>query len=172
MFDFGISGYQPHWLHDRGSIAAAHGRRLAALAGQTLHHVWLVWDLDDDEWFSDCPVLLAFDDDQVEINHQKFDDLSVTFNRIDPAQPVVWPTSDGFSLAWRAEPLPALAALRGQQLDHAELLEWVGGTMADGSLAIGFTFTTGQLRVYNALDENGLQFDPPGQEWRQHPLAG
>ncbi|MET8355484.1 hypothetical protein [Micromonospora sp. NPDC005171] len=44
--------------------------------------------------------------------------------------------------------------------------------MADGSLAIGFTFTSGQLTVYNALDENGLQFDPPGQKWRQHPLAG
>ncbi|MBM0255510.1 hypothetical protein [Micromonospora sp. 4G55] len=172
MFDFGISGYRPQWVQARSAIAAAHGRRLAALAGQTLHHVWLVWDLDADEWFPDCPVVLAFDDDQVEVNHQKTDDLSVTFSSIDLAQPVVWPTSDGFSLAWRADPLPELAALHGQQLDHAELLEWIGGTMADGSVAVGFTFTEGQLTVYNALDENGLEFDPPSQEWRQHALDG
>ncbi|WP_089017413.1 hypothetical protein [Micromonospora coriariae] len=172
MFDFGISGYQPHWLQDRNAIAAAHGHRLAALSGQTLRHVWLVWDLGADEWFPDCPVLLAFDDEQVEINHQKTDDLSVTFNSINPAEPVEWPTSDGFPLAWRSEPLPELAALCGQRLDHAQLLEWIGGSMADGILAVGFTLTEGQLTIYNALDENGLEFDTPGQEWRRQPLDG
>lgn len=84
-------------------IAATHGRRLAELVGRTLHHVWLVWDLRADEWFSDCPVVLDFGDERVEIIHQKFDDLSITFNSIDPRQPVTWPTSDDFQLAWRAE---------------------------------------------------------------------
>ncbi|MEV4664413.1 hypothetical protein AB0J85_20985 [Micromonospora echinofusca] len=60
MFDFGIPGYQPNWLHARRDVEAAHGARLAALAGRTLSHVWLVWDLDGDEWFADCPVLLDF----------------------------------------------------------------------------------------------------------------
>jgi hypothetical protein len=83
---------------------------------------------------------------------------------------VHWPTSDGFQLAWRAESLPRLGEPRGQELRHAQLLEWVGGTMADGSVALGFTFAMGYLTVYNALDENGLLFDPPGQDWREHSL--
>jgi hypothetical protein len=49
---FGIQDYQPRWLNGHDSIAAAHGQRLAGLAGHTLQHVWLVWDLDDDDWFT------------------------------------------------------------------------------------------------------------------------
>jgi hypothetical protein len=72
----------------RDPTSTAHGRRLAGLAGRTLHHVWLVWDLRADEWFTDCLVVLDFGDEHVEINHQKFDDLSSTFNSIDPRQTV------------------------------------------------------------------------------------
>ncbi|HEY0534342.1 MAG TPA: hypothetical protein VGD29_22380 [Actinoplanes sp.] len=49
VFDFGITGCRPGWLQGLNSIATAHGRRLAGLAGRTLHHVWLVWDLRADE---------------------------------------------------------------------------------------------------------------------------
>jgi hypothetical protein len=145
---------------------------LASLSGQTLHHVWLVWDLDADEWFNDCPVLLHIGNEHVEINHQKFDDLSITFNSIDPTQAVRWSTSDDFHLAWRPEPLPQLTALPGQQLREVTLLEWVGGDLADGSLAIGFALAEGHLTIYNALDENGLDFDLPSPStWRQYPLS-
>jgi hypothetical protein len=171
VFDFGIPGYQPHWLHGRDAITATHGRRLAALAGLTLHHVWLVWDLGADEWFADCPVLLDFGDEQVAINHQKTDDLSVTFNAIDPTQPLTWPTVDGFQLAWRPEPLAQLTTLPGQQLRHIDLLEWAGGTIADGSIALSLSFTAEHLTIYNAFDENGLAFGPPTPDWRQHRLA-
>ncbi|WP_158690490.1 hypothetical protein [Streptomyces sp. 142MFCol3.1] len=40
----------------------------------------LVWDVQDSEWISDCPVLLDFTGEQVEINHAKFDDLSIAWN--------------------------------------------------------------------------------------------
>jgi hypothetical protein len=42
--------------------------------------------------------------------------------------------------------------------------------MADGSIALGFAFAAGHLTIYNALDENGLLFGPPSQDWRQHIL--
>lgn len=171
MFDFGIPGYQPQWLHGRDTIIAVHGRRLADLAGLTLHHVWLVWDMEADEWFTDCPVLLDFGDQHVAVNHQKFDDLAVTFDTIDLTQPVVWPTSDGFQLAWRPEPLTRLTALPGQQLHHVDLLEWAGGDLADGSIAIGFSFTAGHLTIYNALDENGLGYETPTSDWYRYRLA-
>lgn len=171
MFDFGIAGYQPHWLRGREATAAAHGTRLAALAGRTLAHVWLVWDLDADDWFADCPVLLDFGTAQVEINHERFDDLSITWNSIDPTQPVTWPTSDDFHLAWRPEPLPQLTALPGQRLDHAEFLEWVDDAdMADGSVGVGFVFPTANLVISNGLDVNNLSYTPPAPHYRRHPL--
>jgi hypothetical protein len=170
VFDFGIIGYRPGWLQGLNPVAATHGRRLTGLVGRTLHHVWLVWDLRADEWFSDWPVVLDFGDEHVEINHQKFDDLSITFNSIDPRQPVTWPTSDDVQLAWRAEPIERLEEFRGQRLRQAELLEYAGGTMADVSIALGFAFSAGHLTIYNALDENDLLFGPPSQDWREHVL--
>lgn len=121
-----------------GTVAALPD--LSGLVGRTLHHVWLVRDLGSDEWFIDCPVVLGFGDERVEINHQKTDDLSITFNSIDPRQPLTWPTSDDFQLAWLPEPIEQLDELRGQELRHARLLEWVGNTMANGSIALGFAF--------------------------------
>ncbi|MFE6844677.1 hypothetical protein [Streptomyces sp. NPDC057686] len=166
MFDFGIEGYRPHWLNDPGLVARTHGPRLRALSGRTLTQVWTVWDLVDDEWFRDCPVLLDFDDVQVEVNHRKFDDLSLTWNTINPRRPVSW---TGFDLEWRSEALPGLQMLRGMTLRGAELLEWIVGNVAGSTADVSFVFPDARLTVFNALDENGLTFDPPGPDQRVHP---
>lgn len=160
MFDFGIDGYRPRWLNDRSAILAAHGERLQALIGRSLTRVWLVWDSQDDEWFSDCPVVLDFAGEQVEINHQKFDELSITWNTIDPRRPVRWPVP-GFELGWRHGPSPRLRALQGQTVHDVELPEWTGDDMAEGTTTVGFRFSRDELVVVNALDENGLILGPP-----------
>lgn len=165
VFDFGIDGYRPVWLRGYAATAAAHGPRLTALVGRALQRVWLVWDLDDDEWFADCPVLLDFGTDQVEVNHWKLDELSVTWNSIDPSRPVTWAD---FRLAWRPEPLPQLAPLPGQPLQRVELLEWTGGDMGNGSVDLQFVFPATYLTVHNGMDENGLSFDPPGPHHTRH----
>ncbi|WP_020578747.1 hypothetical protein [Actinopolymorpha alba] len=125
MFDFGISGYQPRWLIGLPSISAEHGRRLRSLVGRRLTQTWLVWDLNDDEWFVDCPALLDFDGERVEINHNKFDEVSITWNSADPRQPVTWPSFDDYHprLAWRNDTPPELVALQGQRLRAIEFLE-------------------------------------------------
>lgn len=69
MFDFGIVGYQPVWLNHRSDVVREHAHRLRGLAYRTLTRVWMVWDLQGDEWFCDCPVLFDFDGEQVEIRH-------------------------------------------------------------------------------------------------------
>jgi hypothetical protein len=173
MFSFGIDGYQPRWIDGLPAITSAHGERLRTLTGRTLTRTWLVWDLTDDSWWADCPVLLDFDGEQVEINHQKFDDLSITWNTVDPAQPVAWPASDNLQLAWRDDTPPELTALHGQTLEAVELLEWTGASndMASGMVAVGFILANGHLAIYNALDENGLQFQPPTANYRRHPLG-
>lgn len=169
MIRYGIQDYQPQWLRGRDNITGAHARRLASLIGLTLQHLWLVWDLDDDEWFTDAPVLLDFGATQVEIDHQKFDDLSITWNTINPKRAI---EDSCFHLAWRPDPLPNLVDLPGRTLRHVELLEWIGGDhdMADGSLAIGFDLAPAWLTVFNAMDENGLEHQPPGPRYRPYRI--
>ncbi|GLF93098.1 hypothetical protein [Streptomyces yaizuensis] len=172
MFEFGTEGYRPLWSRGPGEVAREHGHRLRALAGRTLTCVWTVRDLRDDTWFPDCPVLLDFDGEQAEINHRRFDDLSVTWNTADPARPVHWPGGD-FDLAWRPEPRPGAQALRGLPLDRVELLEEAGDgdDAAEGSVSVSFVFATGRVTVINALDENGLDFGPPDPRLRVHALG-
>jgi hypothetical protein len=165
---FGIEGYQPVWGRGLASIRSRHGRRLAGLVGRRLAHSWLLWDRDADEWFADAPVLLDFDGEQLEIQHQKFDDLSLTWVTADANRPVSFPE---FDLAWRSGATPDLAHLGGQRLREISLLEWQGGDMADGMVAVHLSFDDGQLTVYNALDENGLSFGPPMVQYVSHRPA-
>ncbi|MBT2452918.1 hypothetical protein J7F03_38980 [Streptomyces sp. ISL-43] len=167
MFEFDIERYQPRWLNGQAAVAREHGQRLGALHGRTLTGVWLAWDIEEDEWFRDCPVLLDFDGEQVEINHYKFDDLALTWATIDPRRPVHWP---GFELKWRPEPLSELQVLRGMTLQGIELLEWVGDDAGYGSVDVSFVFPDDRLTVFNALDENGLNFTPPKPQQRSHTL--
>ncbi|WP_329375738.1 hypothetical protein OG625_00270 [Streptomyces sp. NBC_01351] len=120
----------------------------------------------DDEWFYDCPVLLDFDGVQVEINQQKFGDLSLTWNTIDPCRPVSW---TGFDLEWRSDPLPELQTIRGMNLQGVELLEWTVDNVASRTTDVSFVFPDARLTVSNALDENGLTFDPPSPNQRVRP---
>ncbi|GIF13128.1 hypothetical protein [Actinoplanes teichomyceticus] len=56
----------------------------------------------------------------------------------------------------------------GQVPRLAEILEYAGATVADGSIALGFASRRGHLTICNALDENGLFSDPPSRDWREH----
>lgn len=58
MFDLGVAGYRPVSLHGRREVVREQGLRLHAPAGRTPARVRAVWDLRDDTWFSDRPVLL------------------------------------------------------------------------------------------------------------------
>lgn len=74
--------------------------------------------------------------------------------------------SDGFCLVWRND-VPALLVDRhGEPVATAELLEWSGGDVADGSVAVGLQFADGWLTIYNALDENGIAFGEIAPEYR------
>lgn len=165
--DFNIETYAPVWLRSHTAITACHGDRLRALVGKTLTRAWLLWDVADDTWFANGPVLLDFDGEQVEIQHHKFDDLSVSWNSLNPRGPA---HRLEFDVRWRDDGVPALSSLHGQVLHEVELLEWRGDDLARGMVAVGFVFPHGRVTVFNALDENGLSFTTPDPRYACHSL--
>jgi hypothetical protein len=162
VFDFGMAGYQPRWIRGRGAVVAQRGQRVAGLTGSTLRHVWPTWDCDD-RWVSDWPVVLDFGTEQVEINHYQSDDVSITFNGIDPGQPF----GSDFGFVWRTDALPQLRALTGQRLRHARVLEPVDHRVGEEPVALAFTFAAGYLAIYNHRDGNGLLFEPAVKDWQE-----
>jgi hypothetical protein len=135
----------------------------------------MVWDRKADEWFADAPVLLDFGANRVSIDHQKFDDLCVTWNTVDPNRSIEDSADEDslFDLVWRPDPTPQLAELAGRTLSRVTLLEWAGGDhdMANGSIALGFDLAPAWLTIFNAMDENGVAFGPPDGCYRRHHLS-
>ncbi|KZB79405.1 hypothetical protein [Amycolatopsis regifaucium] len=169
MAFFDIDGYEPVWLSGLSTIRAAHGDRLRGLVGRRLRHVHLTWFVEYDEWLEDAPVVVDFGDERLEIRHFKFDDLSLTWNTIDPYGKANWPWGDPAEpspLRWRHDVHPELSALEGQELLGVELLECVTRDMAGGMVALGFVFPNGRFTVFNAMDENGIEFTEPGPDFR------
>ncbi|WP_241832857.1 hypothetical protein [Amycolatopsis sp. CB00013] len=92
--------------------------------------------------------MVDFGDERLEITHWKFDELSLTWNRIDPVGKSSWDWGDPAepsSLRWRQDVFPKLSALEGQVLQDVE---------------------------FNAPDENGLEYTEPDSSYRRHSLAG
>lgn len=165
----GIPGYRPADLRGVGDLVAAHGARLSALVGRPLTRGWLLWDLHEDTWFADAPVLLELDGVQLEIQHSKFDDLSLTWSTVDPRAAVAFPDMGPdveFDLVWRDDAVKDLSRLHGQHVLAVDLVEWRGADMANGMVAVSLTFEDGRLTVENALDENGLHFGALPPEYR------
>ena len=166
----GIEGYRPQFQRGVDAIARSHGPRLLDLVGRDLNRSRLVWDAESGEWVADAPVVLEFTGAQLEVQHNKFDELSLTWGRIDTARPVDFLDSDW---GWRDGALERLVALEGRTVLDVELLEWRGGDMADGSVAVSLIFGAGdRLTIFNALDENGVEFDTPPPAYRSCRLAG
>ncbi|WTW99974.1 hypothetical protein OG216_44435 [Streptomycetaceae bacterium NBC_01309] len=154
----GISGFEPDFLVGIGAVRERHGRRLAALRGRRLTGYALVRFAEDGTWYADCPVVLDFEGVQVEVCHSKLDELSIGWDRIDVTAAIVgW---EWFELTpeWSGAD-ERLERFVGGELRDVALLEWryPGGDLADGTVAVEFSFDAGSFLVFNALDENGIE---------------
>ena len=105
-------------------------------------------------------------DRQVEINHQKFDDLSLTWNTVDPIGRNAWTVTGNDPMAstplrWRKDACPRLAALGGERLCGVGLLRYTGSDMVGGMIAPTFAFADERVTIANGLDENLIDFGQP-----------
>ncbi|WP_344602482.1 hypothetical protein [Sporichthya brevicatena] len=177
MFDFGVRGYQPEWLRGPDEVITAHAERLRGLLGRRLTGAHLMWDLRRDCWWADGPVVFDFEGRQVEINHMQMDLVSITWDAIHVGTRVDWlgghrsrrwiPTFGGPKIGWRSNAHRDLATLAGRVLTGVQVLVHRSerpGDFANGTVSIGFSFNDRRVEVFNALDENGLSFDPLGLE--------
>ncbi|MFJ1756190.1 hypothetical protein [Kitasatospora sp. NPDC088134] len=169
----GITGFERVPLVGLAAVRAAHGARLAALAGRRLTGFAVVRFAEDGDGYADCPVVLEFDGRQVEICHWKLDELHLGWDAIDTSAPITgWEWFELTPVWSRTD--DRLAPFLGRQLLETALLEWRPTDRRDlaaGTVAVEFTFTDGStLRIVNGLDENLLASGPPDPQYHRHPL--
>jgi hypothetical protein len=170
----GIEGYEPEWHHNAKTLAAAHRARFTEVIGLELVGAWLMWDLEQQRWFANGPVILAFGETNVEITHRKFDECAITWGQVDMSMPLDWP---GFALDWRDAAHPALRGVQGRRLREVNVIERIMAAHWRPRVlqAVELLFEGARLAIYNALDENGLtdsdEISLPVGFWRRVPIA-
>jgi hypothetical protein len=144
----GVPGYEPLHVVQVADVPAADRGRLRSLVGRELTASWAVWDVEDDDWFTDAPMVLDFEQHRLELAGFKTH-LCLAWDTIDVNAPFDWYGTD-FVLEWRRDAIAAVNVLRGRPLTAVALLvarDEVGG--------LALTAGDAYVELYNALDELG-----------------
>ena len=145
---YGLPAIAGPWHRDMDELASEHGEKLSALLGRRLTRAWVIWDRVKDRWFPDGPVVLDFEGERLELAANDADEVSLAWNTIDVARPIGW-SDEVLDLVWREDGLDAFARHRGARVLDARVARDPNG--------IAFTLETGELRVFNAVDEAGVR---------------
>jgi len=183
MFDRDLS------MESVDRLLKRHGTRLSSLVGWTIDATWVAWDVDRDEWFADEAVILDVGDVSLEIVCWRLHDIVLSWSAIDRSQAPNWVAEWGpeFSLEWRRDAIGDLREAAGRRILGINVLEYLCRTVVveDGRdptnvgrrteawllHGLEFQLEGSTLRVFNALDQNGVTMEPlVGPEFRRIPV--
>lgn len=172
----GMDSYNPHFYSESSDIMTELGQELKKLIGKEILDIWVVYDINNNEWFKDCPIVLNVDGIKVELCAIKIDEFAITFNTIEMSEKLNWYDIDNFNLEWRKEPINDLLLVKNKKICNIELIEYnleteityskenpnqVGEKHSAWILnGIGFELTDGYFSVFNSLDENEISIKP------------
>ncbi len=170
----GIESYNPKFYTETGDIFTELNEAFGKLIGKVISEVWVAYDINENEWFKDCPVVLKIDDMQVEICAYKMDELAITLNSINMSEKLNWYDMEDFELEWRMNVFPDLLTILNKKICDIEIIEYnliaeiiynkdieqskkASAWLLNG---IGFKLEDGYCAVFNGLDENNISIKP------------
>lgn len=121
---------------------------LEGLIGIKIIEFWVAWEEKEDEWFNDLPVIISFEDWQLELCAYKSGEFAITFDQIDLAEEIDYYGTDSL-LKWEIDKMPKLNECRNKPVVKVEIIECFNQL-----IGIGFHLEEGYLAVCNGLDEN------------------
>lgn len=154
---FGIKDYRPEIYTDSFSIMKDYKERLESLKGKSIKEIWAAEEQTSGEWFPDCPVIICFDECQIELCAYKQDEFLLSFDTISVSQPIDWYGTD-FVLAWEKNKLFGLDFAVNQQIQAIEVIEICerGNSRFCYLYGFGFQISNGSFAVCNGFDENKI----------------
>ena len=163
---WGIHDYRPQWSKQAGELRE-HLRAIRAdFTGRPIHAVWTLWDVENDEWFNDAPVIVDVGGSRLEICATKLDEMSVSVNTIDIAKPVFWCSDedDGEpAMRWTDRIHSCLTGVASQRIESFCIMEYRIDSGLQDMLGlnwvvagIGLELEDGYFEVSNGLDCNAM----------------
>ena len=153
---WGIDNYQPRWCHTSDELANLLVQ--TSLVGVQIRSIWSLWDREEDEWFSDAPVVIDTQAAQLEFCAQKSDEFSYSLDSIDLGVPVYWccesADTDVHPFYWVQARNIEFNALVGAVITGIEIVEY--GSTESELAGIALKFEDDRLEILNDLDCNLL----------------
>jgi hypothetical protein len=172
---FGIESFQPAFCESPSELLARNGKNLRGLLGQQVWSSWILWNRHYNNWWTEWPVILGFEGQNLELCINNDNQLSITWHTIDVTRPL-FPNSSGsgVNLFWKENALADLVRVHGQRLKAIQIVEYqrritilrdaqnrklTGKTINSDWLLIGmeFQFEESYLSIWNAL--SGIEMD-------------
>lgn len=137
------------------NIIEDHRTKLKDLIGKNVQEIWVAWEQDEDEWFNDCPVIIRFEDCQLELCAYKSDEYIISFNQIPVTKAIDWYGTD-LKLKWEKNKLEDLNFVINKSVNGIEIIERSEGNGTEFYYlnGIGFQLNNSYFAICNGLDEN------------------
>jgi hypothetical protein len=176
MFD--LENYNPNVFTSVTGVLTAHRSTLLDLIGRKIKSVWVAWDCLNDAWYSDLPIVVNIEGQQLELCNSKLDQLAVSVNTIDLSRRICWSDSNSIQ-EWRKDALPEFIAVKGDRIRNIELIEYRLKTSAvhrsteDVQIkehsawilnGIGFVLDDAYFAICNGLDKNQIIINRSARE--------
>ena len=153
----GVADWRPQLFVRAADVGAALGDELRALRGQRLEAVWVMWDREGDEWWSDGPVILQIGGRQVEVSVFKSNELYVSLDAIDRDAGLFW--AEDMELVWRDSPFDELIPFVGQVVERIGCGEYSSTRARWALVSLDVKLAGGHLAVENGGDENAFRYE-------------
>jgi hypothetical protein len=153
----GIPKYEPRFYSKAKTFIRIHGDRLQGLVGKTICDYWLMWETNDNEWFSWGPIILKIDNQQFEFVGFDLDDFSLTIDQIDLNQKLDGREfGDEITLTWKSNCHAAIDQIIGLPIKKISLLTYKANTTVLDDKTNPYYIRTVNERGYMLI---GIQFD-------------
>ncbi|UYZ21172.1 hypothetical protein [Mesobacillus jeotgali] len=149
----GIKDYNPKFYTELSQILNDHKTRLQGLKGKRIEEIWVAWEQEEDEWFKDLPVVIKFEDCQIELCAYKTDNYAITFDQINLSDEIDYYGTD-LVLRWEKNKLKDLNNFINERIVKVEIIEWISQLTG-----MGFHLEEGYFAVRNGFDENEICTD-------------
>ncbi|MDN4608651.1 hypothetical protein [Sporosarcina highlanderae] len=118
----GIKDYNPKIYTNPSGILKDHKVQLERLKGKQIQEIWVAWEQASDEWFRDCPVIICFEECQIELCAFKWDEYFVTFDEISVLQDIEW-YGTGLPIKWEKNKINGLNFAINKRINGIEIIE-------------------------------------------------
>ncbi len=164
----GIPDYNPVFYENARDFIQAQKRHLCPLIGKAINRYFVQWEVSNEEWNSDGPIILEIDGIQHEFCAYQIGLYSLTVGQIDRKAKLNWyGAGDSLPLEWRANPFLHINQILNREIEAIYIIEYQVENVIQFPPLCGIEFLfrglDKKLCLFNDLDCNGMKIRDYGE---------